>query len=350
MIRQFLTWDSNENVSLNSGEIPELKEGEALLKVESCGICGSDIKIIKHGNARVKSGQIIGHEIAGTIIKINGTIKNFNIGDRISVGADVPCGKCYYCNNGMANCCEINFAIGHQFEGGFNQYMVLNELTIAKGPVRKISDITDFDVASLAEPLACCINGYERAIFDSFETIVIFGAGPIGMMLASLAPTYNAKNVIIVDPNAQRLNQVIKMKLATHTFNPFEVNIKDEVMKITSNNGANLVFTANAIRDIHEIAISLLARRGVVNLFGGLPKDAEPITISSNFIHYREAYITGSHGSTPEQHKKALELLETGKVRGKDFITHIFPLSEIKKALEIASSGDAIKVIIKPNL
>lgn len=350
MKRQFLTWDSNENVSLNSGEIPELKSGEALLKVESCGICGSDIKIIKHGNARVKSGQIIGHEIAGTITKINGKINNFNIGDRISVGADVPCGDCYYCNNGMANCCEINFAIGHQFEGGFNQYMVLNNLTLEKGPVQKISDKTDFNIASLAEPLACCINGYERAIFNSFETIVIFGAGPIGMMLASLAPMYNAQNVIIFDPNVERLSQVNKMKLATHTFNPFEVDVKEEVMKITSNNGANLVFTANAIRDIHEIAISLLARRGVVNLFGGLPKDAEPINISSNFIHYREAYITGSHGSTPEQHKKALELLESGKVNGNEFITHIYPLSEVKKALETATKGDAIKVIIKPNL
>jgi L-iditol 2-dehydrogenase len=350
MVRQFLTWDANEKVSLNSGEIPKLNLGEALVKVESCGICGSDIKIIKNGNPRVKSGQIIGHEIAGTIVDINGTTKNFKIGDRISVGADVPCGECYYCNNGMANCCEINYAIGHQFEGGFNQYLVLNNLTLEKGPVRHISEQTDFNIASLAEPLACCINGYERAIFDKFETIVIFGAGPIGMMLASLAPMYSASNVIIIDPNVQRLDQVNKMKLATHVINPNKTDVKQEIMKITSNNGANLVFTANAIRDVHELAISILARRGVVNLFGGLPKDAEPINISSNFIHYREAYITGSHGSTPEQHKKALELLETGKVNGNDFITHIYPLSDIMNALEIASKGEAIKVIIKPNL
>ena len=350
MKRQFLTWISNGKVCLNVGEVPDLQEGEALIKVESCGICGSDIKIIKHGNPRVKSGQIIGHEIAGTIVNIKGVINNFKIGDRISVGADVPCGECYYCNNGMANCCEVNYAIGHQFEGGFNQYMIINKLTLELGPVKLISDTTDFNLASLAEPLACCINGYERAIFNSFDTIVIFGAGPIGMMLAALAPMYNANNIVIIDPNIKRLDQVRAMNLGTCFINPLIDDVKEIVMKITDGNGANLIFTANAVREIHELAISLLARRGVVNLFGGLPKDAEPINISSNFIHYREAYITGSHGSTPAQHKKALDLLESGKVNGKNFITHIYALNDILEALEVAAKGEAIKVIVKPNI
>lgn len=346
--RKVVKWISPGEVKQDEESIPDLKAGEILLKVESCGICGSDLKIIRNGNPRVATGQIIGHEISGLVVKNNGA-EGFKQGDRLSVGADVPCGSCYYCNNGMANCCEINYAIGHQFEGGFSEYMILNDLTLRLGPVRKLKESTSYDAAALAEPLACCINGYERAQREDFNTVVIFGAGPIGLMLGSLAPLYGAKKIIMIDPNNDRLNRSRNMNLASEILNPFEVDVVSAVMDMTNGGGADLVFTANAVKKTQSLGIQVLGRRGVINLFGGLPKNSGTIELDTNHIHYREAVITGSHGSTPAQHQRALQMIEENKINHAAFITHKYPLSDFEKAYQVAASGDAIKVMIKPH-
>jgi L-iditol 2-dehydrogenase len=228
--------------------------------------------------------------------------------------------------------------------------MVLNAMTLNLGPVHKIQDGTDFDSAALAEPLACCINGYERGFMENGRTVVIFGAGPIGMLLGLLGRNYKAPFVAIVDPNQFRLNQALEIGAATHVINP-EINDPIEaVMKMTKGFGADMVFTACSVASTHEQAIKMVAKRGFVNLFGGLPGTPDPIAMSSNFLHYRECYITGSHGSTPEQHAKALRLIESGILPVDRLITHRFPLAEIVKAYKVAASGDAIKVIVKPHI
>ena len=348
-LRKSIIWNSPNNISLLKDEIPKIKKGELLIKVNSCGVCGSDLKIIKHGNHRVKKGRIIGHEISGTIIE-SLSDKKFDIGDRVVVGADIPCGECFYCKHDMSNCCEINYAVGHQFDGGFSQYLKLNELTVNNGPIQKIDEHVTFEAATLAEPLACCINGYEVANAKHIDTVVIFGGGPIGMMLASLAPTYGAKTVILIDPNQKRLNQIIKLGLADHIINPLNEDVKKKVMDVTKNIGSQLIFTATTAKESHELAISLISRRGVVNLFGGLPKNAGNISLNSNWIHYREAYITGSHGSTPLQNVKALKLISSGAIEAEKFITHSYSIENFNKAIATANNGEAIKIIIKPNL
>lgn len=346
-IRKNIIWKAPGETALITSEIPQIEEGEVLVKVDSCGFCGSDLKIIKFGNARVAVDRIIGHEIAGVIAESK--TEKFKVGDRIAVGADVPCGECYFCTHEMSNCCEINYAIGHQFEGGFNQYIKLNKLTVDGGPVNKLPDDMPFEHAAMAEPLACCINGYEVANAKYVNTVVIFGAGPIGMMLAALAPTYGATKTIVIDPNQKRLDKVKELGLATHIINPSDGNVTEQVMQITEDWGAELVFTATTAYQSHEMAIPLVARRGVVNLFGGLPKDSPDISLNSNFIHYREAYITGSHGSTPAQNKKALDLIYSKELDVTPFITHTFSIDEFDLAHQMAASGDAIKVIVKPN-
>ena len=343
-------WSGPNKLLLVEENLPILKNGEALLKVESCAICGSDLRILKHGNPRVASGRIIGHEISGVICALSDGVSKWNIGDRVSVGADIPCGQCHHCQSGRPNCCDINYAIGHQFEGGFSEYLILNELTLRLGPVKKLKPDTDFDCAALAEPLACCINGFERGLMEKGRSVVVFGAGPIGMMLGMLALfVYKAPIVVLIDPNQKRLDKAMEIGAATMALNPNNIDVVKAVIEMTSGAGADMIFTACPAVETHEQAISMVAKRGVVNLFGGLAGTARPILLSSNFLHYREAYITGSHGSTPEQHSKAVELIESGAVPVERLITHSFPLSDINKAYEVAGSGDAIKVVIKPN-
>lgn len=348
-MRKCAVWLDKENIEIQHIEMPPLKDRELKLKVQSCAICGSDLRIFKHGHDRVPVGQIVGHEISGIVSEIGTSVTDFKVGDSLSVGADVPCGECDLCKKGLGNCCEINYAIGHQFEGGFTEEMLLNELTLTHGPVQKISDGISFDEAALAEPLACCINGYEVGLMSSGKDVVIFGAGPIGMMLANLAPVYQANKVILVDPNQSRLEKAKELGIVNTVINPTNKDPVDEVMKLTAGQGVGMIFTACPDVVTHSQGIKMLAKRGVLNLFGGLPKGTPSIELESNFIHYQEAFITGSHGSTPEQHKKALSLIENVEVDVKSLISCSYNLDDIHEAYEKAASGEAIKVIVKPN-
>lgn len=344
-----VTWHGSERLLLEEKNIPEVLPGSILLKVHACAICGSDLRIYRDGSPRIVAPRIIGHEIAGEVVALGQGVDKFKVGDRVSVGADIPCGECVHCTTDRPNCCDTNYAIGYQFEGGFAEYMILNPLVVQYGPVQRFGEHLPYEVAALAEPLACCINGYERGLMQPNRSVVIFGAGPIGIMLAMLAPVYQASQVIMIDPSESRLNRAKSLGVATHYINPKENNPVDTVMQLTNGMGGDMIFTACPAVETHEQAIAMIAKRGVVNLFGGLPKTAPAIPLLSNFIHYREAYITGSHGSTPAQHKRALELIEAGKVNVAAMITHQYALSDFNDAFRTALSGEALKVVIKPH-
>lgn len=337
-------------LELQTRKIPEIKDGSILIRVESCAICGSDLRIFKHGNERVIPPRIIGHEVAGEIIEIgSGVSSQYKIGDRVSVGADVPCGNCTFCLSGRANCCDVNLAIGYQFEGGFSQYMLLDPLVVSGGPLQKFETNIDFDTAALSEPLACCLNGYEVGLIKPNSTVVVFGAGPIGIMLVTLGLSYfEAARIIVIDPNKERL-ELAKTFGANHTLNPNETDVIASVLELTNGMGANMIFTACPDVGTHEQAIAMVAKRGVINLFGGLPKSCRPIQFYSNQLHYREAYLTGSHGSTPKQHQLAVKLITDKKINISSLISHRFKLDQINEAFAQAASGQSMKVIIKPN-
>ncbi|HAG90404.1 MAG TPA: L-threonine 3-dehydrogenase [Bdellovibrionales bacterium] len=341
-------WRGPDQLKLEDHVEPKVEPGSVLLKVESCAICGSDLRILKHGNERIQAPRIIGHEISGTVTAVGDGVQNFKAGDHVAVGADIPCGECEHCLNGRGNCCDINLAMGYQFDGGFANYVLLPKVMVDHGPVHKFSKDLDFDRAALAEPLACCLNGYERGLMEPGRTVVVFGAGPIGVMLSLLAGYYKAPKVILIDPSQDRLDLAAKL-LEVTPINPLNTDPVKAVMDLTEGQGAGMIFTACSVRETHEQALKMVSKRGVVNLFGGLPKGTEPISLDSNFIHYREAYVTGSHGSTPEQHKKALELIESGQVDVAPLISHRYSLNQLEEAFEMAQSKTGLKVIVKPN-
>ena len=344
-------WYGPGKLKILENDIPDVVDGSLLIRVEACAICGSDLRIYNDGNPRIKPPRIIGHEIAGEVVAIGKGVKNYKVGDLISTGADIPCGECEHCLNDQSNCCDINYAVGYQFDGGFSQYMLLDPLMVKYGPIQKVKNNLAPELAALAEPLACCINGYERGLIKPNSTVVIFGGGPIGLMLCLLSPIYKVKKVILVEPNKNRI-EFAKNNIHSinHFINPLENDPIEKIMSITNGIGAELVFTANPIVETHEQAIEVVSKRGVVNLFGGLPNNSKKIQMSSNNIHYKESYITGSHGSTPKQHKKALGLITKNKVNLIPLITHKFSLKDIEEAFKIAKLGKGLKVIVKPNV
>lgn len=329
--------------SVESYEYERNESYAVKIKVDSCAICGSDIRIFNHGNDRVSYPAIIGHEISGTVVETYN--ENYEIGDKLSLGADIPCGKCNECINNKPNLCKKNLAIGYQLKGGFAKYMNLDKRIFNHGPVVKLSDEIDLELACLGEPLACSLNGLEKVHMNQNASMLVFGAGPIGIMLGYLAKTiHNCKKLDFVEVNPHRKKNLEDLEIANNIYSKETLNSNFDKLKRTY----DYVFTACSIFETHVDGIKLLANGGAINFFGGLPKPSPSLELITNELHYRELMLTGSHGSTPIQHKRAVEIIKENQTFFKSLVTDRFPLDDISKAFEYASSGKGIKVIIKP--
>ncbi len=328
--------------------MPVVDDDSALLKVESVAICGSDLRILNHGNPRVTPPAIMGHEAAGVIVAVGKNVTRVKEGDRIALGADVPCGQCRWCRNGMGNNCTINYAVGYQISGAFTQYMLLPRLLLEEGPVTPFSSNIGFDAAALAEPLACAINGLELAQFSLGKTLVIMGLGPIGCMMIDLARHMGAAKIIATQRSKKRMT-IGKAYGADVYIASEEEDVVARCLEETGGEGPDVVMTTCGSVEAHEQAIEMVAHRGFVNLFGGLAKGTRPLNVLSNTIHYKECFVTGSHGSTPRHHEMAVGIIERGQVRVDPIITHTFPLTQIHEAFKAMESREGMKVIVHPH-
>ncbi len=336
--------EAQDKLVVRDVPIPEIDDDAALMRVQATSICGSDIRIYRHGNPRVVPPAILGHEASGIITKVGKNVTRVKEGDRVALGADFPCGNCKWCRNGLLNNCEINYAVGYQIPGAFAEYMALPKLLL-QGPVTPIPDSLSFEEAALAEPLACAINGFELANLSLGKTVVIIGLGPIGCMMIDLARLMGATQVIGVQRSKLRM-EIAKTYGADVYINSSEEDVVARCLDETNGEGPDVVITAAASVEIHEQAIEMVGHRGYVNLFGGLPKDSRPMSVLSNTIHYKECFVTGSHGSTPRHHEMAVDLLAKGLVRVKPLMTNHFHLSEINAAFDAMEARQGMKVII----
>ena len=330
-------------------EVPDYKVGlgEVLVRVKTCAVCGSDLRIMHSGNPRVKYPQIVGHEIAGEVVEVGAGVERLGVGDRVAVGADVPCGKCCWCQNGMGTNCAINYAVGYQFPGGFAEYILLNELTVNQQVVNLIPDTLSFDEASLAEPLACAINGLEMSQLGVGDTLCIIGAGPIGCMMIELGRHMGATNIIVIQRSQKRLDMAKKYG-ADHYFLSNDPDIEAKVKGVTKGEGPDVIMITCASPDAQEQSLLLARHRARINFFGGLASTARKLNISSNLIHYKELTVLGSHGSLPRHHKKAIQIIDKGMVHAAQYITHRFPLDRIHEAFRAAESREGLKVVVNP--
>ena len=326
-----LNFYENKGLIIEERHIPMIDNDQMLIEVQSCGICGSDIKILNHGNPRVSSGRIMGHEISGKVVQVGSMLEEFKIGDKVSIGADIPC--------------KHDLAYGHELDGGFSQYMVLDSAHIKNGPIEKFKDI-DYDIAALAEPLACCLNGYEKVQFKDYQSVLILGGGVIGLMLSFLASLKNIPKIYIADISKERIKNFEKFDFITDYF---DINKQDINYIKEKNEDFDLIFTANNNPQSQQQAIELVNSGGVINFFGGLPNDQSYVDINTNKIHYKEIIVTGSHGSLPEQHKQAIEIIEENSSFFVKLISKKFAITDFEQAFKEASNPRNFKVIIKPN-
>ena len=333
--------------ALEEKQLPDLgKIYQAVIRVHACSICGTDIRTYRFGNSKIKEGTILGHEIVGQIEKISEKWKEaFPIGSRIALAPAIGCGKCYSCRKGYTNMCGDLKTICFEYDGGFSEYMGIPGESFERGNVYRLPVSEDDTIYTLSEPLACVINAQSYLRIQEGEDVLIIGSGIIGSMHASLSLYKKAGQVMVADVSEGRVEEVKKNLPEITGICSGTENLKDRVMELTGGKGADVVIVACSVGKAQEEGMELLARRGRISLFGGLPGETKGF-IDSNLIHYKELSVYGVHASTPEQNKKAMEYIRDGIVDAKKMISAVYPLKEIEHAFADADKGQMMKAVI----
>jgi L-iditol 2-dehydrogenase len=332
-------------IEIRDVERPKCRKGEVLMKVRACAICGTDVRIFYHGQKNVVPPHITGHEIAGTIVETGTGVRGYKVEQKVTVVTCVGCGKCRFCMDGIYNLCERPRYIGYYYPGGFAEYMVVPEEAVRGNNIIKVPNKLDFAGIAIVEPLSCVINGQDYLSIRKGNTVVIFGAGPIGCMHAELARVKGAGQIILFDVSDARLKIAGRFK-GINILNNSSIDPVEKVMNLTNGKGADVIIAACSVNSVQEQALQMAGKKARISFFAGLPKDNPYIRLDSNIVHYREISIFGAFASHRKQYEQALKLLSSGKIDAGKFITHKFKLEEIVKGIETTKSGQGLKSVV----
>lgn len=335
------------DVRVDEIPIPTINRNEILIKVEACAVCGSDLKAFKFGNPRLKPPIVMGHEFTGLITEVGKDTVGFSKGDRVVMSTSISCGKCLYCRKGWTNLCVDLAPMGFRYNGGMAEYTVIPERAIKNGHLVKVPDTIKPEIAALAEPLSCAVNSIEQCKIQKGDSVLIMGAGPMGILNACAARSAGAGKIIMTELNESRLKQARNFNIDI-LLHPGKENLKNTVLEQTNGYGADIVIVAAPAAAPQEEALSLVRKKGTICYFASLPSGQSNLNIDSRLIHYNEIRVTGSSDSTTSHVKKALSILEDPSSDSGNIVSHILSLGEINRAFELMSSGEALRVVLKP--
>jgi L-iditol 2-dehydrogenase len=329
--------------------VPAIGPGEVLIRVASCGICGTDLKKIEHGF--VAAPQIFGHEVSGTVVATGVGIKEWKLGDRVMSFHHVPCGACFYCERRLFSQCpgykKVGLTAGFDPNGGgFAQYVRAMPWVAERGMVAIPDDIS-FDEASFIEPVNTCIKAVEKARVAAGETAVVMGLGPIGLLLAMLSKLRGA-TVIGSDPMPQRRARSMSLGI-DFAADPSEGRLAEKIGSHTQGRGADVVLVAVPIPGALTEGLALARPGGRVLLFA----QNDPlmkIEFPAAAVGVEEKEILGSYSAAVDRANEAARLIFTHKLPVRQLISHRFSLEDMDRALHLAArpEGDSLKVVIHP--
>jgi len=386
-----LIYRGPKDIRLETVPVPSCGEGELRVKVDACAVCGTDLKSYLHGNPKIAPPRIIGHEFTGVVetvgAKVAGGVPyrrassplplgegrvrgagagaapvssvphprplpkgegaDLGVGDRIVMATSVSCGSCAYCQRGWTNLCADMAAMGFQYEGGMAEYTVVPERALRNGHAVKVPAGVKPEHAALAEPLSCCVNAAENCGLQKGDTVVVVGAGPMGIMNACIAREFGAAKVILAEINEARLKQA-KAFGFDRLVNPATEDLAKVVRDATGGLGADVAIVAAPAAGPQEQAIGLVRKRGVVCLFASLPAGSSLLSIDSRPLHYNELRVVGTSDSTPTQVQRAVALIAGGSVPMDKLATHVLPLADFERAFALMQSGESLRVVLKP--
>ncbi|MDX5895573.1 alcohol dehydrogenase catalytic domain-containing protein [Rubrobacter radiotolerans] len=334
-----------ERVDVEEVDKPSAGSGEVVVKVGANTICGTDVRILRGQKTKgITPPVVLGHELAGSVAEVGKDVEGFEAGDAVVVSPQIPCGRCARCRRDLENLCVNIRILGYDVPGGLAEYVKVPREAVAAGCIFPASGSSSFEELALAEPLACCINGHEKSGTGLGDTVVVLGAGPIGLFHLQLSLLAGARDVIVSEPSRER-REAARSFGATQAVEPEE--LAETVQIVTDGEGADVAVVCIGIPDLVNEAIRLARPGGRVNVFAGL-SGAGWAEVEANLIHYKELVVTGSANSRRRDFETAISLIEGGRVDARRMVTHRYPLAEAVRAIEKSASGEAIKVAVTP--
>ncbi|GAK50445.1 alcohol dehydrogenase superfamily, zinc-containing [Candidatus Moduliflexus flocculans] len=327
--------------------IPACGADEIRVKVDACAVCGTDLKSYLVGNPRIKAPLASGHEFTGIVETVGAQVKGFTIGERIVMATSVSCGKCYYCKQGWPNLCADVAPMGFSYPGGMAEYVTIPARALQHGHVIKVPAQVKAEHAALAEPVSCTVNAMENCQLQPGATVVVVGAGPMGILNACVARGMGASKVILAEVNEARLKQAEAFGF-DRLVNPSKEDLTQIVLAETGGVGADVAIVAAPAAPPQEQALSMVRKRGTVCLFASLPVGKNMLSIDSRKIHYGELRVVGTSDSTPKQVEKAVALIANNEIPAAQIATHRLPLDGILQSFELMQSGEALRVVLIP--
>jgi L-iditol 2-dehydrogenase len=332
--------------------VPRIGQGELLIKIATCGICGTDLKKIHMGSH--SAPRIFGHEMAGTIVGVGAGVTDFSLGDRVMTFHHVPCGECYYCRKQTPAQCPLYKKTGVTagFEpsgGGFAEYIRVMDFVVANRGVVRIPEGVPFEQAAFVEPLNTVLKGSKLLNLAADDTVLVIGQGPIGLMHAALARRAGAR-VLTSDLFPERHAIAARFGLA----NPIHAgseNVVERVLAETEGRGADAVILAVGGNALIRTAMDAARPGGKVMLFAQTQHGEA--TIDPAAVCVDEKTLLGSYSSSFPILDEVTSLVFSGYRDGFDLtqlISHRFSLEEAVEAIEIASNpqGTSMKIMLEP--
>jgi len=325
------------DIRLIDVEEPEPKENEVLVKVKACGFCGTDFATYK-GVYYANFPVILGHEFSGEVVDVGNSVKKVKAGDRVTVDPNIVCHNCYFCNIGEEHLCENLATIGTHRNGGFTEYCAVPETNI----FLMEKDIS-FEKGAMTEPLACAMRGIEMANIKSGDTLLVLGAGAMGILMVLLARIAGASNIIISEVIGER-RRIAKECGADIVINPNEKNVLEEVKKVKYC-GADAVIDCTGSTKVAELSLKYSRRGGHIVWYSVYPSN-ETVPVAPFNMNENELSIHGSFNN-PYTQKRALELLASGKVNTEKIVYPFVELKDFSKILEIFGKEGSMKIMVK---
>jgi L-iditol 2-dehydrogenase len=327
--------------------VPEAGDGEVLIKVACCGVCGTDIKKIFH--AYVEPPQILGHEIAGTVAAVGKGVARWKPGDRVMSFHHIPCGTCFYCTRRLFSQCPRYKTTGLTAGftpngGGFAEYVKALPWVAERGIVALPSGVS-YEQGTFIEPVNTIVKAVQKARVAAGETVLVIGCGPVGLLLMMVSRLDGAA-VYTSDPMKERREKSLQLG-AREAFDPSSGKLVEEIRGRTEGRGADAVLVAVPHPAVVPEALAAARPGGRILLFAA----NDPVTkieFPAAAVGIEEKEILGSYSAAADIQVSAAEVVLSGKLRVQELVTHRFPLERIQEALELAArpTAESLKILI----
>ncbi|MBI4497538.1 MAG: alcohol dehydrogenase catalytic domain-containing protein [Chloroflexi bacterium] len=339
---QALIFHAPGRISVEERPVPRIEPGEVLLRVRATSICASDIRVYK-GEKKAAPGVVPGHEIAGEIAEVGEAVQGYRPGQRVVVCPIVACGACFFCLRGKRNRCARRVTLGYDLDGGLAQYVRVPAPIVQSGHLIPIADDLPLEIAAMTEPFACTLNSLETCQVQPGSSVVVIGAGPMGLTHLLLARAIGAVTVIVSDIVPDRLKMAEELG-ATACVHPQQQSLREVVLDLTGGLGADaVILSVGNVQGAIE-GMGLVRKQGFFNLFAGFPPGAE-FSLDANHIHYDELFLTGTQNATPDHYVRTAHLLRVVP-QAERLLTHRFGPTDATKAYESRLGLDGLKSIV----